>query len=244
MTVWLRTTTSTMKDASALAARGEPHGTVVVAEEQSAGVGRQGHAWLSEHGAGLYISIILRLPLTLDGLPVLTMALGLAVQQAVNRVAGVSCDLRWPNDLLLNEKKLAGILVQTTEGGLIAGIGLNVNQTAFPDDLSAIATSLLIETRAEHSKDALLDGIVAESLEYARLLAEEGTGPILEQFGTRSSYVSGKAVDVDLGDRVISGITSGLDQKGFLLVDTGNGIETIITGGVRPQAVARKKVRA
>jgi BirA family biotin operon repressor/biotin-[acetyl-CoA-carboxylase] ligase len=233
-----------MKDAAALAARGEPHGTVVVAEEQSAGIGRQGHAWYSEPGAGLYISIILRLPLVLDGLPVLTMALGLAAQKAVNQTAGVDCDVRWPNDLLLNGKKLAGILVQTSDSALIAGIGLNVSQTAFPDNLSPIATSLLIETSKEHSKEALLESIVAESLEHSRILAEQGTGPILEQFAIHSSYVDGKAVDVDLGDRTISGITAGLDGKGFLRVDTGSGIETIITGGVRPQAVARKNVRA
>lgn len=249
MTVWLRSTTSTMKDAAALAARGEGHGTVVVAEEQSAGIGRHGHSWHSEAGAGLYISVILRLPLVLDGLPLLTMALGLAAQRAVDDVAGVTCDLRWPNDLLLNEKKIAGILVQTTDGrsgtaALIAGVGVNVNQRTFPDELRPIATSLLIETGREHSKDALLERIVAESLEYANLLADRGKDPILEQFRSRSSYVSGKAVEVENGERVIRGITAGLDDKGFLLVETHNGMETIVTGGVRPQAMARKNVRA
>jgi BirA family biotin operon repressor/biotin-[acetyl-CoA-carboxylase] ligase len=244
MTIWLRTTASTMKDAAVLAARGEPHGTVVVAEEQTAGVGRHGHSWHSEAGTGLYISIILRLPPVLDGLPVLTMALGLAVQKAVNKVAAVDCDLRWPNDLLLNEKKLAGIMVQTADAALIAGIGVNVNQSAFPNDLSAIATSLLIETGNPHSKDALLDRIVTASLEYADLLSERGTRPILEQFESRSSYVRGRNVDVEIGDRTITGTTAGLDEKGFLLVATPNGTETIITGGVRAHAAARKKVRA
>jgi BirA family biotin operon repressor/biotin-[acetyl-CoA-carboxylase] ligase len=244
MTVWLRTTASTMKDAAALAARGEPHGTVVVAEEQTAGMGRHGHSWHSEAGAGLYLSIILRLPLAPDALPVLTMALGLAVQKAVNDAAGVDCDLRWPNDLLLNEKKLAGTLVQAADSVLIAGIGINVNQSAFTDDLSAIATSLLIETGNPHSKEVLLDRIVTASLEYGDLLSERGTRPILEQFESRSSYVRGREVDVEIGDRVITGMTAGLDEKGFLLVATPNGIETIITGGVRPHAAARKKVRA
>lgn len=244
MTVWLRTTPSTMQEAAALAARGEPHGTVVVAEEQTAGMGRQGHSWHSEAAAGLYLSIVLRLPLVLDGLPVLTMALGLAVQTAVNEGAGVECDLRWPNDVLLNEKKLAGILVQTAESALIAGIGVNVNQSAFPNELSSIATSLLIETGNPQSKDTLLDRIVSTSLEYAALVSVRGTRPILEQFEARSSYVRGKEVEVEVGDRVIRGITAGLDEKGFLLVDTPNGIETIITGGVRPQAAAKKKVRA
>jgi BirA family biotin operon repressor/biotin-[acetyl-CoA-carboxylase] ligase len=241
MTVWLRSTGSTMKDAAGLAARGEPHGTVVVAEAQTAGIGRHGHSWYSESGGGLYLSIILRLPLAPDALPVLTMALGLATQCAVDDIAGVSCDLRWPNDLLLNDKKLAGIMVQATDlpgtkGVLIAGIGLNVNQPAFPPELRTIATSLRIETGVEHSKEALLDRIVAESLKYASLLADRGKAPILRQFEARSSYVSGKSVEVDGSNRTIAGITAGLDENGFLLVRTATGTETIVTGGVRPRA--------
>jgi BirA family transcriptional regulator, biotin operon repressor / biotin---[acetyl-CoA-carboxylase] ligase len=238
--VWLRTTTSTMKDAAALAARGEPHGTVVVAETQTAGIGRHGHFWNSESDGGLYLSIILRLPLAPGALPVLTMALGLAVQRAVDETADVSCDLRWPNDLLLNEKKVAGIMVQATDapaprGALIAGIGVNVNQMDFPREIRSIATSLRLETGHEHSKTTLLDRIVAESLRYADLLARRGKGPIFEQFEARSSYVRGKSVEVEAGDRIITGITAGLDDNGFLFVQTSAGIETIVAGGVRPR---------
>jgi BirA family biotin operon repressor/biotin-[acetyl-CoA-carboxylase] ligase len=232
--VRLQTTDSTMKDAAALAVRGEPHGTVVVAERQTAGVGRHGHSWYSKSDGGLYLSIILRLPLAGDALPVLTMALGLAVQCAVDDFAGVACDLRWPNDLLLNEKKLAGILVQAPDAGVpIAGIGINVNQTGFPPELHAIATSLRLETGQEYSREALLERIVAECLRYADLLAERGKRPILEQFEARSSYVRGKFVEVDTVGRMITGITAGLDENGFLRVQTAEGIETIVAGGVR-----------
>jgi BirA family biotin operon repressor/biotin-[acetyl-CoA-carboxylase] ligase len=186
----------------------------------------------------LYLSIILRLPLAPDALPVLTMALGLAVQRAVDDLAEVACDLRWPNDLLLNEKKLAGVMVQSaetpdTKGVLIAGIGVNVNQTEFPPELLSIATSLRIETGREHSKEALLDRIVAESLRYASLLEDRGKGPIFEQFEARSSYVRGKSVEIDAPGRIISGFTAGLDNNGFLLVQTATGIESIVAGGVR-----------
>lgn len=236
MTVWLRSTASTMKDAAALAVRGEPHGTAVVAEEQTAGIGRHGHSWHSEMGGGLYLSIILRTALPAEVLPVLTMALGLAAQTAVNEVADVSCDLRWPNDLLLNEKKVAGIMVQAAGSALIAGIGINVNQTEFPEELKNIATSLLLETGLEKSKETLQDRMLAEALRYAKLLEERGTAPILKQFEARSSYVRGKAVHVTMGDKAISGITAGLDDKGFLRVQTSDGIETILAGGVRAQA--------
>ena len=227
MKIWLRTTVSTMKDAAALAAKGEPHGTVVIAEEQTGGIGRQGHSWHSEFGGGLYLSIILRLP---DALPVITMGLGLAVQRAVNDFAGVSTDLRWPNDVMLNERKMAGIMVQNCDKGvLIAGIGVNVNQTSFPEDLRNVATSLRIETGVEYSKHDLLDHVVAESLRHAG----QGKQEILKQFEERSSYVRDKAVVVDNRMR---GITAGLDENGFLLLKTDSGIETIISGGVRPCA--------
>ena len=227
MIVRLQTTVSTMIDAAALAARGEPHGTIVVAEEQTGGIGRHGHSWHSP-GSGLYMSMILRPSVSPDALPILTMALGLAVQRAVNDLAGVSCDIRWPNDVMLNEKKLAGIMVQTAErGALIAGIGVNVNQAEFPENIRTIATSLRIETGHEHSKETLLDRIGGESLRYAAISKTE----ILRQFAEHSTYVKGKAVEVD---GKIRGVTAGLDENGFLLVATDTGIERIIAGGVRP----------
>jgi BirA family biotin operon repressor/biotin-[acetyl-CoA-carboxylase] ligase len=214
-----------MKDAAVLAARGEPHGTVVVAERQTSGIGRHGHSWHSEAGAGLYMSMILRLQA--PG-PTVTMALGLSVQRAIDDVAGVSADLRWPNDVMLNERKVAGIMVQAADEALIAGIGVNVNHPSFPDELKGVATSLRIETGREHSKDALLDRIVAESLRYVQI----GKSGILRRFEERSSYVRGKAVEVD---GRLQGVTAGLDDNGFLLVQTATGMETIIAGGVRPQ---------
>jgi BirA family biotin operon repressor/biotin-[acetyl-CoA-carboxylase] ligase len=217
-------TASTMIDATAMASRGEPHGTAVVAEQQTAGIGRHGHSWLSARD-GLYMSIILRLP---AAIPVLTMALGLAVQRAVNDLASVACDIRWPNDVMLNDKKLAGIMVQAADkGALIAGIGVNVNQAQFPEDLQAIATSLRIETGKPQSKDDLVDRILAESLRYAQLSTEE----VLRQFEQNSTYVRGKAVEVD---GRLRGLTAGLDQHGFLMLDTPTGTERILTGGIRP----------
>jgi BirA family biotin operon repressor/biotin-[acetyl-CoA-carboxylase] ligase len=214
-----------MKDAAVLAANGEPHGTAIVAERQTGGVGRHGHSWHSDSPGGLYLSMVLRLQTAAS--PALTMALGLAVQRSVNDLAGVTTDLRWPNDVMLNERKLAGILVQSAEAGaLIAGIGVNVNQPAFPDDLKSIATSLRIETGKDHDKEALLNRIIAESLRYAALSKPD----ILKQFENRSTYVRGKAVTVD---GRIKGVTAGLDQNGFLLLRTGSEIQTILTGGLR-----------
>jgi len=226
----LRSTSSTMKDAAALASKGQPHGTAVVADIQTAGIGRHGHTWHSEDLGGLYLSIVLRMPLASPSMPVLTMALGLAVQRAVNDVAQVSADLRWPNDVMLSERKLAGILVQAAGDALIAGIGVNVNQETFPLDLAGIATSLRRETGHEFSKDDLANRIVAESLRYAALLTEKGRLEILRRFEQSSTWPRGKAVEVD---GRIRGVTAGLDENGFLLVQTPDKLETVIAGGVR-----------
>jgi BirA family biotin operon repressor/biotin-[acetyl-CoA-carboxylase] ligase len=110
---------------------------------------------------------------------------------------------------------------------------VNVNQTGFPSELQSIATSLRLETGREFSGEALLDRLVAESLRYAEVLEHRGKRPILEQFEARSSYVRGKLVEVDAVGRIITGITAGLDENGFLRVQTAEGIETIVAGGVR-----------
>jgi len=220
----LDTTASTMVDAATLSRQGAPHGTAVVAERQTAGIGRHGHTWHSEPHAGLYLSIVLRIP---AATPTLTMALGLAVQQAIDDTVHVSTDLRWPNDVMLNDRKVAGIMVQACEpGALIAGIGINVNHSAFPDDLREIATSLKIETGHQQDKEDLLQRVLAESLRHVQLEKSE----VLKRFEKHSSYVKGKSVIVD--DK-LRGITAGLDPDGFLLLKTETGIETILAGGVR-----------
>ena len=122
---------STMRVAAAL----EP-GDVVLAEEQRAGMGRHGHTWHSEAGSGIYCSMVLA------PAPVLTLALGLAAQDAIAESTGISCDLRWPNDVMIADRKVAGILVQLSGAKAIAGIGINVNHESFPPELAGEATSL------------------------------------------------------------------------------------------------------
>ncbi|MDQ2900041.1 MAG: biotin--[acetyl-CoA-carboxylase] ligase, partial [Acidobacteriota bacterium] len=143
---------STMVEAARLAAEGCPPGTVVVADEQTAGQGRHGHSWHSEPGSGLYVSIVL--DAFVD--PVLTLALGLATGEAIARETDIRCDLRWPNDVMIGGKKVAGILVQLVGATAIAGIGINVNHQAFPAELSREATSLSIETGRRHDREELL----------------------------------------------------------------------------------------
>ncbi len=226
----LRKTASTMEEALA-----HPAGTVVVADEQTAGRGRLGRAWHSEPGTGLYFSYALKPPGEGAGLPIVTLALGLAVQEALQRVTGVACDLRWPNDVLLNEKKCAGILVEMHGEKLVAGVGVNVNQTKFPEALAGIATSLWIETGREHSREELLEQILEAIDAYCALLAEEGPDAILRLYSRSSSYVSGRRVTVEGAGATFEGVTEGLDARGFLWVRAaGGGRRLVRAGGVRP----------
>ena len=197
-------------------------GAVVVAGEQTAGQGRHGHSWHSEPGMGIYCSIVLQPH------PVLTLALGLAAVDAIAQVSGIACDLRWPNDLMLDGKKVAGILVQLAEGKAIAGIGINLNHTGFPQELEA--TSLKMHSGHEVRVTDLLIAL----LRSVDSFAAEGKETILRLFTHASSYASGRRVTVTLPEGSIEGTTAGLDPDGFLIVRKDDGTDTLIlAGGVR-----------
>jgi BirA family biotin operon repressor/biotin-[acetyl-CoA-carboxylase] ligase len=224
-----------MTEASRLAAAGCESGTVVGADEQTAGQGRYGRVWRSEPDAGLYVSIVLRNPFPADALPVVTLALGLATSEAILKATDVSCDLRWPNDVLIQSRKCAGILTQLEGSAIIAGIGINVNHAAFPDELSAIATSLRMATGRVHSRERLLVELVSSVTSFCSLLEKEGREPILAMFSRASSFVYGRRVYVDQGDAMLQGTTAGLDPSGFLVLRGDDGKQNvIIAGGVRP----------
>src|SRR6185437_10415155 len=143
---YFQTIGSTMTEASRLAMAGAAHGTVVFAEEQTSGMGRLGRSWISEYAAGIYVSILLRLPLPPANLPVASLLVGLATAEAIEKSTQLACDLRWPNDVLINERKVAGVLPQLVGECVIAGIGINVNNQQFPAGLRTPATSLVLES--------------------------------------------------------------------------------------------------
>ena len=217
----------TIGSTMAAAAKVVDHGAVVVADAQSNGIGRYNRPWHSAPDAGLYCTIVLRT----EPLPVLTMAIGLAVQEAIARLTGLACDIRWPNDLLVNSKKCCGILTQLHEDRVLAGIGINVNQVGFPDDLTAIATSLRNESGRLWSREQLLIEVL-RGVDAFTLLPQEA---ILAAFTQQSSYARGRRVSVELNGSEVRGTTAGLDHNGYLLLDDDHGYRhTILAGGVRP----------
>ena len=232
---YYETAPSTQPIAVKLAEAGAASGTAVVADHQTAGLGRLGHSWHSDAGAGLYVSLILETTIEPATRPVLTLALGLATAEAVARVAGLQCDLRWPNDVMANDRKLAGILVQLAGNAAVAGIGMNVNQESFPAELAHLATSVQMATGQRYDRADLLIALLESANGFAKMLNEAGKAAILAAFNRASSYARGKRVRVDMGDRLIEGITAGLDDFGFLRVLKADGkVETVLAGGVRP----------
>lgn len=232
---WYPTIDSTMHEAERLANLGCAAGTVVGAEEQTAGHGRLGRSWHSERGTGLYFSIVLRPKVDAASIPVVTFALGLAVVEAIESTTGIRCDLRWPNDVLIGDRKCVGILTELYGAAVVAGIGVNVNQSEFPPDVSAVATSLRIAGGREQSREDLLAALLDSIDTHCEILARHGRSAILDLFTRVSSYVSERRVTVELPDGCITGTTAGLTAEGFLRLrrDDG-GEETIVAGGVRP----------
>ena len=228
---WLDSTESTMQDAWAAALCGAASGSLAGAEQQTAGQGRHGRNWHSAAGEGLYFTLILRVNVDPVELPVLTIALGLAVAEAVRVHSGLVCDLKWPNDLLINGKKVCGILSEFQDGVILAGIGLNVNQTAFPEELATIASSLRMEAGGEFSREALLLGLLEEVDKHVALLESQGKKPLLDLFTHGSSYVRGKRVEVEQSGRMIRGVTDGLSDFGFLFVRQTDGERVLILAG-------------
>ena len=230
---------STMRVAAALEL-----GEVVLAEEQTAGLGRHGHIWHSEAGSGIYCSMVVA------PAPVLTLALGLAAVDAIAKSTGIACDLRWPNDVMIADRKVAGILVQLSGAKAIAGIGINVNHKSFPPELAGEATSLSREktgltggsacpTLPPHGTASACQPIPREPIIAALLHAADeylayDTPAILRLFTQASSYAAGRRVEVQQPGGVIRGVTAGLNPEGFLVVRRDDGTDTlIIAGGVR-----------
>ncbi|MGC2210250.1 MAG: biotin--[acetyl-CoA-carboxylase] ligase [Candidatus Korobacteraceae bacterium] len=231
-------------------------GQVWLAEEQTAGKGRAGHGWESRPKDGIYLSALLRPRLAPAEVIILSLAAGLAVVEAVHEVTGLWSDLRWPNDVMLGGRKFCGILTElnaevTRVRYVVVGMGLNVNNEEFPLELEAIATSLRRETGQQVSRVDLVAALLrALDREQAALQPTSAEGGqmreaggaadtkeaarerILRRFERHSSYCCGAAVTVE-EDGGYEGVTRGLDERGFLRVETAEGVRTVLSGGVR-----------
>jgi BirA family biotin operon repressor/biotin-[acetyl-CoA-carboxylase] ligase len=234
---------STNLEAARRALEGAPEGLCVVAGEQTAGRGRHQRQWVSPKDAGLYFSIILRPRFEQSGWPLLTLMTAIAVHDALLDVCALETDIKWPNDILVNEKKLCGILAETVETFLgravVVGIGINLTSKSFSPDLDGIASSVEAATGKSPEVEVVLEALARVLItNYQRLQHRGGPEVIIGEWCARSSYATGKRIRVSESNENFSGITRGLEPDGALRVETDDGEIKVIRAGdvasVRP----------
>jgi BirA family biotin operon repressor/biotin-[acetyl-CoA-carboxylase] ligase len=234
---WYEEIGSTNDRARELAEEGAEHGEVVIAEAQTAGRGRRGRLWASPARKNLYFSVILRPDLPPARAPELTLVASVALCDAL-RQAGVQAGIKWPNDLLASERKIAGILTELAAEAdrvhwVVIGAGINVNarEEDFPEELRGEATSVLLE-RGEPAPRALFAAACLTALEgWIDRHAEEGFAVVREAWRERSTTL-GREVTVRTDGREIVGIAEDIDEAGALLVRGPAGLERILAGDV------------
>jgi BirA family biotin operon repressor/biotin-[acetyl-CoA-carboxylase] ligase len=234
---------STNDEALRMARQGAPAGTVVFAEQQTAGRGRLGRRWASPPKSGLYFSVIVRPGRPTEHWPLLTHAAAVALALALQKLAepiGLRCraDIKWPNDVLLSGKKVAGILLEAaTSAGVapaaVVGVGVNVRPESVPSGLESTATAVDREANSPLPRRQLLVQFLT-SFQTLLLLFERGEdSAILEQWKGISTMWNGVPVRVVEGSKVRSAVTQGLSDLGALRIRTENGdVETILAGDV------------
>lgn len=234
---------STNAEAARQAVDCAPEGLCVVASEQTAGRGRLQRRWVSPKDAGLYFSIILRPTFEQNAWPLLTLMASLAVHDALIEACTLETDIKWPNDILVDDRKLCGILAETVETELgrsvIVGIGINLTRQAFPLELYETATSVESATGSVPDREVVLQCLIAGlKRRYEMLHSPAGGKEMVQAWSARSSYANGKRVRVASGEETLEGTTRGLEHDGALRVETGDGQIRIVRAGdvtaVRP----------
>jgi BirA family biotin operon repressor/biotin-[acetyl-CoA-carboxylase] ligase len=221
----LRETDSTNREALDAARAGAADGLVVVADHQKAGRGRLGRTWSAPPGASLLVSVLLRPGLAVEDRHLVVMAAAVAMAEAVAATAGVDATLKWPNDLLVDDRKLAGILAEAAGDAVVVGIGVNVEWPEIPDELVGIATACNLEGGRPTTRDELLDAFLAR---YEARLADLGATAV--EYRARLGTI-GRKVRVERADGNLVGTATGVDDHGRLLVTSDDGTTEAIAAG-------------
>ena len=208
-------------------------GLVVIADCQTSGRGRLGRAWYSEPENGIYLSTLFRPELSPEKLPLITLMAGLGTIFAVNQAIPCPARLKWPNDLLLNGKKIAGVLCEnhsTQSPAVIIGIGINVNNSQFPSEIKDIATSLKLETGLKIDRTSLIKNLIMQlDFQYNELKNNE-IEKLLERW-CQNTDLFGKTITINKGNQKITGKALRLDKLGRLVIADKSGDELVLDSG-------------
>ena len=227
---------STNTKAKAFALDGAEEGTLVIAEEQTAGKGRHGRIWLSENGKNLTFSVLLRPVIPVERIGIISLFAGLAVAEAIENAIGIPPECKWPNDVLLNGKKVCGILSETVIqqnrlSSIVVGIGINVNQSQFAAEISDTGASLLLATGKTVNRLQLLS-LTLERLEY--WYHKISSGAFLEIVNRWKLFctMDGRTISVDRLGHTITGIVRGFAEDGGLLLQVDDKELKFLSGDV------------
>ena len=240
--VHLETVDSTNNIAKQIAAKGCPEGTIVVAEEQQLGRGRLARGWFSPYGKGVWFSLILRPPFAPQDAPKCTLLAAVAVTRALRRTTGLECKIKWPNDILWQNKKLVGILTEMSAemdaiNYVVIGMGINVNihEGDFPPELKDIAVSLAQAAGVEFSRVAVLQAVLEELETLYQEALDSGFAPVLDAWRSLSATL-GQDVRVIGLKSEFEGVAQDIDEDGALLVESADGLKRVLAGDVSIRA--------
>ncbi len=240
--VFLDSVDSTNDHAKRLANEGAPHGTLVVAETQVAGKGRMGRNFDSPKNSGIWMSLIIKDEIEPVNASMLTLVMGLATARAVNMVAGLNSQIKWPNDLILNGKKLAGILTEMTlradgSNPIIIGVGINVLNDSFSEEIRQVATSVFLESRKRIDRASLIDEVLKQFERYYHIYMQTQDLSTLVSEYNDCLINRGRWVQVLEPKGTYEGRALGINAEGELLVEVENEVRQIASGEVSVRGV-------
>ena len=233
---------STNKQAKQLALEGAAHGTLVTADAQEAGIGRRGRSWSSEKSAGIYMTMVLRPQIETDKTSMLTLVAAMAVEKAIQELTGTKPMIKWPNDIVLNKKKICGILTELNLKGteidfVVLGIGINANNQQFPEEIAQTASSLSLETGQEIDRELLITEVWKQFTVYYEQFLQTKDLSLFKEAYEKALVNKEERVKVldPLGE--YTGIARGITNTGELIVDTEGEIRYVSGGEVSVRGI-------
>ena len=236
--VCLESVDSTNQVVKKMAEEGAREGTLVIADRQTAGKGRSGRVWETPRGSAVAMTLLLRPPLPPERISMVTLVMGMAVAEAVRETTGLDAGLKWPNDVVIGSKKVCGILTEmsaemTCVNYIVIGVGINVNMTSFPEEISGIATSLALESKKEWPRAPLIACVMKHFEAFYEAFLESGDLAPLKERYNRLLVNAGREVKVMDPQGSYTGTASGIDDLGRLIVTDSEGrIKEVYAGEV------------
>lgn len=234
--LYMEETDSTNEECKRQAVKGCKSGLLCVCNAQSAGKGRLGRRWQAEKNAGVYMSMLFRPDIMPYETPQLTLVAGIAVKRVLNKISGVKAEIKWPNDVIINGRKITGILTEMSAemekvNYIVTGIGINVNNSDFPDEIRDKATSLYIETGRKFKRSDIIVSLAEEFTDCYNKFINEGFSAFIKEYNESCANV-GREVKTVGGKEEITGIAKGVNSKGELVIQSGDKEETVLSGEV------------